>query len=87
MSQEPWDKQAFERGILAEDSPEGSSLMAWEQSLFQDVDMVVADTRPHAEFFAERFGLAMEKFSVIPVGAEEPQFAPAPPDRAHQGPV
>lgn len=82
-----WDKQVFERQKFAEDSPEAQDSLAWEQSLFRHMDMVVADTRPHAEFFAERFGLAMEKLSVIPVGAEEPLFAPAPPDRAHQGPV
>jgi glycosyltransferase involved in cell wall biosynthesis len=82
-----WDKQVFERQKFAENSTEAQQFLAWEQGLFRHMDMIVADTGPHAEFFAERFGLAMERLAVIPVGAEEPLFAPAPPDRAHQGPV
>jgi glycosyltransferase involved in cell wall biosynthesis len=82
-----WDKQVFERQKFAENSTEAQQILAWEQGLFRHMDMIVADTGPHAEFFAERFGLAMERLAVIPVGAEEPLFAPAPPDRAHQGPV
>ena len=82
-----WDKQVFERGKLAEDSTEAHALLAWEQQIFQAMDMVVADTAPHAAFFAQRFGLAQDRLAVIPVGAEETLFQPAPPDRAHQGPV
>ena len=82
-----WDKQVFERGKFAEDSAEACALLTWEQNLFQGMDMVVADTGPHAEFFVRRFDLAMDRLAVIQVGAEEPLFAPAPPDRAHQGPV
>lgn len=82
-----WDKQVFERGKLAEDSAEARALLAWEQGLFAGMDMVVADTGPHAEFFAQRFGLVQDRLAVIPVGAEEALFQPAPPDRAHQGPV
>jgi hypothetical protein len=82
-----WDKQVFERGKFAEDSAEAQELLAWEQELLRRMDMVVADTGPHATFFAQRFGLAMNRLAVIPVGAEEPLFAPAPPDRAHQGPI
>jgi len=82
-----WDKQVFERQKFAEDSAEARALLAWEQDLFKVMDMIVADTGPHAEFFAQRFGLDMDRLAVIPVGAEEPLFSPAPPDRAHQGPV
>ena len=82
-----WDKQVFERGKFAEDSAEARALLAWEQGLFKGMDMIVADTGPHAAFFARRFGLAQDRLAVVPVGAEEPLFQPAPPDRAHQGPV
>jgi glycosyltransferase involved in cell wall biosynthesis len=82
-----WDKQVFERGKFTEDSAGARDLLAWEQGLFRQMDMVVADTPPHAEFFAQRFGLDMDRLAVIPVGAEESLFEPAPPDRAHQGPV
>jgi glycosyltransferase involved in cell wall biosynthesis len=82
-----WDKQVFERGKFAKGSPEARALLAWEQGLFQGVDMVVADTEPHAAFLARQFGLAPDRLAVIPVGAEETLFEPAPPDRAHQGPV
>jgi glycosyltransferase involved in cell wall biosynthesis len=82
-----WDKQVFERGKFAEDSTEAQELLTWEQGLFRRMDMIVADTGPHAAFFAQRFGLAMDRLAVIPVGAEESLFEPAPPDHAHQGPV
>ena len=82
-----WDKQVFERRKFAEDSAEARDLLSWEQALFKGMDMVVAETAPHAAFFGEHFGLAPERLAVIPVGAEEPLFQPAPPDRAHQGPV
>ncbi len=82
-----WDKQVFERGKFAEDSAEARALLAREQGLFRAMDMVVADTALHAAFFARRFGLAQDRLAVVPVGAEEPLFQPAPPDRAHQGPV
>lgn len=82
-----WDKQVFERAKFAEDSAEARTLLAWEQGLFAGADMVVADTAPHAAFFARRFGLAEERLAVIAVGAEESLFQPAPPDFAHQGPV
>jgi glycosyltransferase involved in cell wall biosynthesis len=82
-----WDKQVFERRKFAEDSAEAATLLAWEQGLFKAMDMVVADTGPHAAFFADCFDLPADRLAVIPVGAEEPLFSPAPPDRAHQGPV
>ena len=82
-----WDKQVFERGKFAEDSAEARALLDWEGGFFAGVDMVVADTTPHAAFFAERFGLAADRLAVIGVGAEESLFQPAPPDFAHQGPV
>lgn len=82
-----WDKQVFERAKFAEDIAEARKLLAWEQGLFQGMDMVVADTGPHADFFAQRFGLTPDRLAVVPVGAEEPLFQPAPPDRTQQGPV
>ncbi len=82
-----WDKQVFERGKFAEDSAEANALLTWEKKLFDGADMVVADTAPHADFFAQRFGLPEDKLAVIGVGAEETLFQPAPPDFAHQGPV
>ena len=82
-----WDKQVFERGKFTEGSAEARALLDWEQGLFDGVDMVVADTAPHAAFFTERFGLAADRLAVVAVGAEEPLFQPTPPDRTHQGPV
>jgi glycosyltransferase involved in cell wall biosynthesis len=82
-----WDKQVFERGKFGEGSGRSKRLLAWERGLLAGMDMVVADTALHAEFFAERFGVPREKLAVIAVGAEEPLFHPAPPDRSQQGPV
>ena len=82
-----WDKQVFERSKFAEDSAEARALLAWESGLFAGADMVLADTAPHAAFFARRFGLPDDRLAVVGVGAEEELFQPTPPDFAHQGPV
>lgn len=82
-----WDKQVFEREKFAENSTSAREVLNWEKRLLNGADLVLADTGPHAEFFARRFDLPEEKLAVVGVGAEEPLFHPTPPDRAHQGPV
>lgn len=82
-----WDKQIFERARFAEDSARAQALLAWERCLFTGANMIVADTAPHAEFFARRFDVRADRLAVIAVGAEESLFQPAPPDFARQGPV
>lgn len=73
-----YDKQVFEREKFAPDSAAGRKLLAAERGQFHAADMVLADTGEHARFFAETFGLMPDRLAVVPVGAEEPHFHPAP---------
>lgn len=73
-----WDKQVYERQKFAEDSHEAQRLLAWESTLLQSCDRVVADTAEHADFFHQRFGVAKEALAVVPVGAEEDLFTATP---------
>ncbi len=82
-----WDKQVFERQKFAGDSAAARKLLAWEGGLFHAADLVLADTQAHADFFAGIFGLAPDRLAVVPVGAEEALFRPAPPRPRDGAPV
>ena len=71
-----YDKQVFERKKLLENSSKAKRLLAWETDLFQQADLVLADTCEHARFFVETLGVTEQKVAVVPVGAEESLFKP-----------
>lgn len=73
-----WDKQVFERHKLLEHSIQAQRLLRWESRLFNNSDMVIADTACHAEFFRDAHKVAAEKLAVVPVGAEEELFRVQP---------
>ncbi len=73
-----YDKQVFERAKCAEGSREAEHLLAWERSLMQQFDAIIADTTCHRAFFCDAFGLSPEKVHVVPVGAEEDLFVCQP---------
>lgn len=73
-----YDKQVFERGKFAEGSPQAERLRHHEGQLLRSVDMLIADTPAHAEFYAQSFDIPLARIQVIYVGAEEPLFHPAP---------
>lgn len=73
-----YDKKVNERGKFSPSNPKAAALRSWEAELFVAADLVVADTVLHARYFAETFALPEERLAVIPVGAEETIFHPAP---------
>lgn len=73
-----WDKQVFERRKFDQDSPQSMRLLKKEATLFRHSNLVIADTDAHAEFFHTAHGIPKAQIAVIPVGAEEGQFALQP---------
>lgn len=83
-----YDKQVFERGKFPPQSHRARRLHDWERSLLRRADLVLADTRAHADYFAREFGLDPGRLKVVYVGAEAPLFHPAPlPDHADGSPI
>jgi glycosyltransferase involved in cell wall biosynthesis len=72
-----YDKQVFERKKFPESSRKARKLLCWERTLFQQADLVLADTWEHARFFSELFEIEEDHLAVVPVGAEEELFKPA----------
>jgi len=73
-----YDKQVSERAKFSESSGPARRLLRWEQRLLQSADAVLADTGEHARFFSDALGVPKSNIHVVPVGAEEGLFAPAP---------
>lgn len=71
-----YDKQVDERGKLDAASSRAQTLLAWERTLFQRADRVIADTPAHADYFAEVLKVERARIDVIYVGAEEALFRP-----------
>jgi len=83
-----YDKQVSERHKFPADSPRARRLLAWETRLFQAADVLIADTQGHADYYHEVHGVPVERIRVIPVGAEEALFRPAPmPQRPADAPL
>lgn len=73
-----WDKQVFERRKFEQDSRQATRLLKHESKLFQQSDVVIADTEQHAQFFSSAHGMPLDQLAVIPVSAEEGQFVEQP---------
>ncbi|TNE41085.1 MAG: glycosyltransferase [Alphaproteobacteria bacterium] len=72
-----FDKQVFERQKFPATSRKAMKLLQWEKKRLHAADMVLADTRHHADFFVETFDLPAEATAVVALGAEEGIFKPA----------
>ena len=80
-----YDKLVFEREKAPEGSARAMKTLKHERDLFRRADIVLADTREHARFFGETLGVETRRLHVVPVGAEEALFQPAPAPDNHVG--
>ncbi len=75
-----YDKQVFERRKFAENSAKAAKLLEWERGIFALADLVIADTRAHADYYHEVLGVKRDRLAVLPVGADERMFHATPPE-------
>ena len=73
-----YDKQVGERQKLAPETPKAKRLLAWERTLFQRADRVLADTPEHAGYFEQTLGVDPNKLAVVYVGSEAALFKHKP---------
>jgi glycosyltransferase involved in cell wall biosynthesis len=71
-----YDTFVEDRRRVGSGSPAGRALKAIDRRALRSADLVVADTRANADFFAELGGLAQDDVEVCFVGAEERVFSP-----------
>jgi len=72
------DTLVHDRRVVGRRSPVAPAIRALDRWAFRSADLVVADTRAHASYFAERFELASERLAVCYVGAEDRVFRAEP---------
>jgi glycosyltransferase involved in cell wall biosynthesis len=72
------DKQVNERHLLKAGSLRARWLLRQETIFFQAADLLVADTRAHADYFQSDFKVPEQNLFVVPVGAEEGLFQTIP---------
>jgi len=65
----PWDTVVHDRRLLAPASRAARALWRLERGALRLSDLVLTDTRAHADYMAETFGVAAEKFLPVPVGS------------------
>ncbi|MDM8540700.1 glycosyltransferase [Desulfococcaceae bacterium HSG9] len=79
-----YEKEIFEKNKAPRNSLKAEKLRLWEQDLFAQADILVADTPAHGTFFQDTLGVDSQKTAVLYVGAETDLFTPQPmpPDDA-----
>ncbi len=82
-----YDKQVHERKKFAANTIRAKVLFAREKKILHRADLVICDTEEHAGYFHNFFSIPPEKLAVVPVGANESLFTPAPPQREEKLPV
>jgi glycosyltransferase involved in cell wall biosynthesis len=73
-----YDSLVLDRGAVAGGGPRARLLAAVDRHACRLADRVLLDTRAHARFFCDAFGLPAEKFWALPIGADDALFRPAP---------
>ncbi|MCI0655839.1 MAG: glycosyltransferase family 4 protein [Acidobacteria bacterium] len=73
-----YDSMVLDRGAIGRRSLK-ARILAWvDRNSCRLADRILLDTSAHVSFFCEQFGLPREKFWVLPIGADDQVFKPAP---------
>ncbi|MDH4318505.1 MAG: glycosyltransferase, partial [Desulfobulbaceae bacterium] len=71
-----YDTVVCDRKMVSPRHPLAFLLYWWEWLACRAADLVILDTRSHADFFVDKFHIPREKTTAVPVGAEENRFYP-----------
>ena len=84
-----YDTVVCDRKMVSKNHPLALALYCWEWLACKAADLVILDTRSHANFFVDKFHISAEKTGAIPVGAEEERFYPlsSPPSTEKPSPI
>jgi glycosyltransferase involved in cell wall biosynthesis len=73
-----YDSMVLDRSAIGRRSLK-ARILAWvDRNSCRLADKILLDTSAHVDFFCEQFGLPREKFWVLPIGADDNVFKPAP---------
>jgi glycosyltransferase involved in cell wall biosynthesis len=81
-----YQKEVFEKEKWGVTERPAIRLCSWEAGLFRQADMVIADSRLHAQFYINTFALDPGKVNVVYVGADDTVFKPVAVD-AFRSPI
>jgi len=73
-----YDSLVLDRGTVSPHGWKARFLAAVDRTACRLADRVLLDTRAHVRFFCETYGLSMEKFWALPIGADDSVFRPGP---------
>jgi len=65
----PWDTVVHDRQLLRRDGLAAHALFCGERAALRAADLVLTDTRAHADYMAEAFGVPRSRFVPVPVGS------------------
>ncbi len=82
-----YDTLVDDRQTLRPTSLAGRLAFGLDQASGRLADHILLDTPQHCAYYAQTFGLPLERFSALPVGCNEDLFHPQPPGPPHSGPL
>ncbi len=82
-----YDSSVLDRRVAPPRSGRALLLFLLDLLAFRLPRRLLADTPAHARYYSAAFGVPPSRIAVIPIGAEEDLFRPAPPPGASGGPL
>jgi len=79
-----YDTLCLDRRTFSPGGPVGMFLKAYDRWCLNRAQVLLTDTEEHADFLVATFGIARQKFSVIPVSANPEIFKPMPRRRTDE---
>lgn len=73
-----YDTAVIDRGLIASDTLMARTLLAAERRAYRAATRVIVDTDENRAYYAQLFGLPVDKFAVVPLATDENVFRSSP---------